>query len=50
MVKKYHITENRSLDGVDEFINRRKMTEFGNLNLVEMRDADGQDMIRLPGD
>ncbi|XP_073988870.1 periodic tryptophan protein 2 homolog [Rhodnius prolixus] len=49
LVKKFHISENRSLDGVDEFINRRKMTEFGNLNLIEMRDADGQDMIRLPG-
>ncbi|XP_014251335.1 periodic tryptophan protein 2 homolog [Cimex lectularius] len=49
IVKKYEITQNRSLDGVDDFINRRKMTEFGNINLIERRDETKQDLIRLPG-
>uniref|UniRef100_A0A0A9YWV8 Small-subunit processome Utp12 domain-containing protein n=1 Tax=Lygus hesperus TaxID=30085 RepID=A0A0A9YWV8_LYGHE len=48
IVKRYEVTQNRSLDAVDDFINRRKMTEFGNLDLVEMRD-DGKNKISLPG-
>lgn len=48
IVKRYEVTQNRSLDAIDDFINRRKMTEFGNINLVEMRD-DGTNKIRLPG-
>ncbi|KAK9507278.1 hypothetical protein O3M35_007173 [Rhynocoris fuscipes] len=49
LIKKYHVTENRSLDAVDDFINRRKLTEFGNVNLIEMRDENDKDIIRLPG-
>lgn len=51
LVKKYEITQNRSLDGMDDFINRKKMTEFGNMALVEERE-DGQSgsmALRLPG-
>nr|CAD7203149.1 unnamed protein product [Timema douglasi] len=51
LVKKFEITQNRSFDAVDDFINRRKMTEFGNLALVEERETDegGNTVLRLPG-
>ncbi|XP_045467818.1 periodic tryptophan protein 2 homolog [Harmonia axyridis] len=51
LVKKIEITQNRSLDAVDDFINRRKMTEFGNLALVEGREerVGGHVAIKLPG-
>ena len=34
---------------MQEFINHRKMTEFGNIDLVEDRDEDHNDKMRLPG-
>ncbi|KAJ8942237.1 hypothetical protein NQ318_003084 [Aromia moschata] len=51
LLKKFEITQNRSLDAVDDFINRRKLTEFGNLALVEERDEreGGNVAVRLPG-
>lgn len=51
LLKKFEITQNRSLDAVDDFINRRKMTEFGNLALVEDREEreGGNVSIQLPG-
>ncbi|XP_019866738.2 periodic tryptophan protein 2 homolog isoform X2 [Aethina tumida] len=51
LVKKFEITQNRSLDAVDDFINRRKMTEYGNVALVEEREEreGGNVAIRLPG-
>ncbi|XP_071445521.1 periodic tryptophan protein 2 homolog [Hetaerina americana] len=51
LLKKFEITQNRSFDAVDDFINRRNMTEFGNLALVEEREEDtrGPMAIRLPG-
>ncbi|XP_063233160.1 periodic tryptophan protein 2 homolog [Bacillus rossius redtenbacheri] len=51
LIKKFEITQNRSFDAVDDFINRRKMTQYGNVDLVETRDADqgGGATIRLPG-
>ncbi|XP_046394793.1 periodic tryptophan protein 2 homolog [Ischnura elegans] len=51
LLKKFEITQNRSFDAVDDFINRRNMTEFGNLALVEERedDTNGPLSIRLPG-
>jgi len=51
LLKKFEITQNRSFDAVDDFINRRKMTEFGNLALVEEREEreGGNVAIRLPG-
>ncbi|XP_063980144.1 periodic tryptophan protein 2 homolog isoform X2 [Diachasmimorpha longicaudata] len=51
LVKKFQITQNRSFDAVDDFINRRKMTEFGNLALVEEREEreGGHVALRLPG-
>lgn len=51
LLKKFEITQNRSFDAVDDFINRRKMTDFGNLALVEEReDKEGGNVaLRLPG-
>ncbi|KAK2164936.1 hypothetical protein LSH36_57g02051 [Paralvinella palmiformis] len=50
LIKKFQITCNLSFDGTEEFLDRRKMTEFGSLALVEERqdDDDGKD-ISLPG-
>ncbi|XP_047545989.1 periodic tryptophan protein 2 homolog [Vanessa atalanta] len=51
LIRKFVITQNRSLDAVNDFINRRFLTEFGNMALVEERtDFEGGDVnIRLPG-
>ncbi|XP_012267817.2 periodic tryptophan protein 2 homolog [Athalia rosae] len=51
LLKKFEVTQNRSFDAVDDFINRRKMTDFGNLALVEDRDETegGKVALRLPG-
>ncbi|KAJ4452083.1 hypothetical protein ANN_03599 [Periplaneta americana] len=51
LLKKFEITQNRSFDAVDDFINRRKMTEFGNMALVEEREEreGGNVAIKLPG-
>ncbi|KAG5874047.1 hypothetical protein JTB14_034623 [Gonioctena quinquepunctata] len=51
LLKKFEITQNRSLDAVDDFINRRKLTEFDNIALVEERDEreGGNVSIKLPG-
>lgn len=51
LLKKFEITQNMSLDGMSEFLNRRNMTDFGNLALIEERDKleGGNIKIRLPG-
>jgi periodic tryptophan protein 2 len=50
LVKKFELTQNRSFDAMDEVISRKKMTEFGNMALVEDRDDPlGSQAIRLPG-
>ncbi|KAF5295110.1 hypothetical protein FQA39_LY13261 [Lamprigera yunnana] len=51
IIKKFEITQNRSFDAVDDFINRRKMTVYGNKDLVEEREeAEGGNVkLRLPG-
>ena len=48
LLKKFEITQNRSFDCMDETINRRKMTEFGNMALVEDRSVGGA-TVKLPG-
>lgn len=50
-MKKFEVTQNRSLDALDDFINRRNITEFGNMALVEKREQleGGNVTIRLPG-
>lgn len=54
IMRKFRITENRSLDGVVLDFNRRNFTEFGNMNLVDTSDEDSDDgsnkmAIKLPG-
>ncbi|XP_063909715.1 periodic tryptophan protein 2 homolog [Zophobas morio] len=51
IVKKFEVTQNRSLDAVDDFINRRKLNEFGNVALVEEREEmeGGNVTLKLPG-
>ncbi|XP_076749162.1 periodic tryptophan protein 2 homolog [Xylocopa sonorina] len=51
LIKKFVITQNRSLDAVNDVINRRNLTEFGNLALVERREENegGNVTLRLPG-
>ncbi|XP_072941453.1 periodic tryptophan protein 2 homolog [Epargyreus clarus] len=51
LIKKFVITQNRSLDAVNDFINRRLLTEFGNIALVEERtELEGGNVnVRLPG-
>lgn len=53
LLKKFTITENRSLDGVVLDVNRRNFTEFGNMALYDSSDSetepDGKRAIRLPG-
>lgn len=51
LLKKFEITQNHSLDGLNEYINRRNLTEFGNMALVETREEleGGNVAIGLPG-
>lgn len=50
LVKKFEVTCNMSFEGTEEFLNKRKMTEWGSLALVEEDDDRniGQ-QINLPG-
>jgi len=48
LLKKFEISQNRSFDGMDEICNRRKMTEFGNMALVEERDPDDGKSVTIP--
>ncbi|XP_051685245.2 periodic tryptophan protein 2 homolog [Oryctolagus cuniculus] len=45
--KKFEISSNLSLDAMEEFLNRRKMTEFGNLALID-QDAGEEDGVAVP--
>ncbi|CAH2063821.1 unnamed protein product, partial [Iphiclides podalirius] len=51
LIKKFVITQNRSLDAINDVVNRRLLSEFGNLALVEERtEYEGGDVsVRLPG-
>lgn len=52
-VKKFQISENLSLDGTEEFLDSRRVTEAGNLDLINDRgdDSDLEDRmdVSLPG-
>uniref|UniRef100_G1P3B5 PWP2 small subunit processome component n=1 Tax=Myotis lucifugus TaxID=59463 RepID=G1P3B5_MYOLU len=45
--KKFEISCNLSLDAMEEFLNRRKMTEFGNLALID-QDAGEENGVAIP--
>ncbi|ELK03567.1 Periodic tryptophan protein 2 like protein [Pteropus alecto] len=48
--KKFEISCNLSLDAMEEFLNRKKMTEFGNLALIDQDAAEESGVaIPLPG-
>lgn len=50
LMKKFEISCNLSLDAMEEFLDRRKMTEFGSLSLVDEGTGDGNGVeLSLPG-
>ncbi|KAL2102294.1 hypothetical protein ACEWY4_001462 [Coilia grayii] len=50
LLKKFEISCNLSLDAMQEFLDRRKMTEFGSLSLVDEDAGDGDGVeVSLPG-
>ncbi|CAI6347363.1 unnamed protein product [Macrosiphum euphorbiae] len=51
LLKKFEITQNQSFDAVLDVVNRRKMTEFGNIDLIEERETreGGNVKLKLPG-
>ena len=53
MIKKFQISQNLSLDGTEEFLDSRKMTEAGNVDLIDERgeESDLEDRLdySLPG-
>lgn len=53
MIKKYQISQNLSLDGTEEFLDSRKMTEAGPVDLIDDRgdESDLEDRLddSLPG-
>lgn len=53
MVKKFQISENLSLDGTEEVLDSRRITEAGNLDLIDDRgddsDLEGRIDYTLPG-
>ncbi|XP_030635954.1 PWP2 small subunit processome component [Chanos chanos] len=50
LMKKFEISSNLSLDAMEEFLDRRKMTEFGSVALVDEGVGDGDGVeLSLPG-
>ncbi|XP_054265310.1 periodic tryptophan protein 2 homolog [Macrosteles quadrilineatus] len=51
LVKKIEITQNHSFDAIEDIIDRRKMTEWGNAALIEEAEEleGGNVHLRLPG-
>ncbi|KAL3880486.1 hypothetical protein ACJMK2_032721 [Sinanodonta woodiana] len=49
LLKKFEISCNKSLDGIEEFLDKRKMTEWGSLALVDRGEGDDGKVISLPG-
>ncbi|ESP03657.1 hypothetical protein LOTGIDRAFT_198984 [Lottia gigantea] len=48
LMKKFEISCNLSFDGMEEYLDRRKMTEWGSLALVDDAEGDGV-KLSLPG-
>ncbi|CDW57176.1 periodic tryptophan protein 2 [Trichuris trichiura] len=51
IVKKFRVTTNRSIDCVDDHVDKRKLSEFGNLALVDVMEDNEEvgTQISLPG-
>ncbi|XP_051982558.1 PWP2 small subunit processome component [Xyrauchen texanus] len=50
LMKKFEISCNLSLDAMEEFLDRRKMTEFGSLSILDEGTGDGDGVeLSLPG-
>ncbi|XP_044526133.1 periodic tryptophan protein 2 homolog [Gracilinanus agilis] len=50
LMKKFEISCNYSLDAMEEFLDRRRITEFGNLALIDQDAADEEGIaLALPG-
>ncbi|KAI0000839.1 WD40 repeat-like protein [Russula vinacea] len=53
LIRRWQISENLSLDGTEEFLDSRRMTEAGNIDLIDDRgeDSDLEDRldVSLPG-
>lgn len=50
LMKKFEVSRNFSFDGMEEFLDRRKMTEWGSLSLVDQGEGDQEGAtISLPG-
>uniref|UniRef100_A0A8D0L2J1 PWP2 small subunit processome component n=1 Tax=Sphenodon punctatus TaxID=8508 RepID=A0A8D0L2J1_SPHPU len=49
LMKKFEISCNLSLDAMEEYLDRRKMTEFGSLALIDEGAGDEGVAIALPG-
>ncbi|KAK6486703.1 PWP2 small subunit processome component [Huso huso] len=50
LMKKFEISCNHSLDAMEEYLDRRKMTEFGSLALIDEGAGDGDAVtLSLPG-
>lgn len=49
LVKRFEVTCNLSFDAVEDFINRRRITDFGNKALIEERMDEEVDAIATPG-
>ncbi|XP_066476131.1 periodic tryptophan protein 2 homolog [Tiliqua scincoides] len=49
LMKKFEISCNLSLDAMEEYLDRRKMTEFGSMALIDEENRDDGVAIPLPG-
>ena len=49
LLKKFEVTCNLSFDGTEEFLDRRKITEFGSLSMVDEGQGESGTAISLPG-
>lgn len=52
LMKKFEISCNKSFDGMEEFLDKRQMTEWGNLALIDADDEDENNpgkSLALPG-
>lgn len=49
LMKKFEISCNLSLDAMEEYLDRRKMTEFGSMALIDEETGDNDVAIPLPG-